>query len=698
VSVAANFKALMTLGPATAARRIYHALRLKSGFLKWLDASGPFGPEDLSPHLTHEKTLATLFQTRRDGDIPFFFQARKLDALIPDLKACVPPDATAEIPGQINNLEAGRLPFFSRWSAELGDPIGWRRNPVTDGVWPIDPHWSRCPHFNAKLGDIKFVWEASRFAQCYLLTRASVLTREDQPLRLALRRIEEWIDANPPACGPQWACGQETAFRLMAWCFALNAAYGCDLLTESLFGKIAASIYRQALRIEHHIGFACSIRNNHSISEAVGLYTVGLLFPEFDRAERWRKLGRRVLIADTCKLVFDDGAFIQHSMNYHRLMLHDCIWAVRLGRLHGESFPAEFMDRIAKASDFIYQMHDSATGRVPNYGANDGALVLPLTSCDYLDYRPVIQSSHYLVHGKRILDEGPWDEELLWLFGPEALEAPITNRPLESRQFDTGGYYTLRGEESWAMIRCHTYKERPAQADMLHFDLWWRGENILRDAGSYSYYCPGPWNAYFNGTAAHNTITVDGRNQLTRGPRFMWFDWTRSRFRHHERSDDGRTECWEGEHDGYRKRSGVTHRRRVERHSDGSWTVTDDLLGSGNHIAALYWHLGDWRYEWDEERSLIKCRTPVGKVWLRVSTEGCETSQNADRSRLRQRSSGAGMGVALLWRKTGDGCLRMRGNRPLSDAARDTNRSGQTTTCITIRNLFFARKTWMLIK
>lgn len=177
------------------------------------------------------------------------------------------------------------------------------------------------------------------------------------------------------------------------------------------------------------------------------------------------------------------------------------------------------------------------------------------------------------------------------------------------------------------MIRCHTYKERPAQADMLHFDLWWRGENILRDTGSYSYYCPGPWKSYFNGTVAHNTITVDGRNQMTRGPRFMWFDWTRSRFRLHEQDDDAQTECWEGEHDGYRKRLGITHRRRVERHPDGSWTVTDDLLGSGNHVAGLFWHLGDWKYEWDEGRSLIKCRTPVGKVWLRVFTEGCETSR-----------------------------------------------------------------------
>ena len=42
------------------------------------------------------------------------------------------------------------------------------------------------------------------------------------------------------------------------------------------------------------------------------------------------------------------------------------------------------------------------------------------------------------------------------------------------------------------MVRCHRYRDRQGQCDTLHVDLWWRGRNVLCDAGSYQYFTPGP--------------------------------------------------------------------------------------------------------------------------------------------------------------------------------------------------------------
>ena len=618
------YKTLRTLGPTLFGRRLFHAFKLKSGLMKWLDASGPCGPVELQSHLMDEVTPARMLAERREGKVPFFFRASQLNEMRGVLRAMAPEEADRAIHAKVEALERGRVEFFSHWEADLGDPIQWQLNPIKKSTWPTDRHWSDYGLFNPDLGDVKLVWEASRFSQCYFLTRAFAFTGDERPLSLALRRMEEWIDANPAARGVQWNCGQETAFRLMAWCFTLNAAYATELLSVERFAKITASIYRQALRIERHIGFSQSLKNNHALSEAVGLYTAGLLFPEFDRAEAWTRMGKRILVEHADKQIFEDGSFIQHSMNYHRVMLHDCIWAARLGRLHGDAFPERFVDRVRKASDFVFQMHDAQSGRVPNYGANDGALVLPLSSCDYLDYRPVIQSSHYLANGRLVLDDGPWNEELLWLFGAESLKGEISQAEPRSSEYDVGGYYTIRGKETWGMIRCHTYKERPGQADMLHFDLWWRGRNILRDSGTFQYYCPKPWIDYFKTTRAHNTIEVDGMNQMTKGPRFLWFDWTRSRFREHVLNDDDRTERWEGEHYGYVSRCGVTHRRVLDRNGDRVWVIRDELLGSGRHDAVLSWNLGDWPCVWDPDESRLSQETPVGMIRLTVSVEGCE--------------------------------------------------------------------------
>jgi len=614
------------LGLRTAARRAYHAFRIRSGRLERLDPATPFGPAELAPHLINGETLATMYDHRRRGDIHFFFQSRDLPTFRPNLLKLLDDSARNDLLRQCDALAKGRVRFFNRWDADLGLPIDWHMNPVTGSRRPPDGHWTRCSQLDPLLGDIKLVWEANRFAFAYALTRAYALTSDAAHLRLGLRLIDEWIESNPPARGVNWNCGQETSFRLMAWLFLLHASYGNDALSTDLFAKIAASIYRQAARIDHHIGFAVSLQNNHGLSEALGLYTIGCLFPEFDRAARWRRKGRLLLESQIREQFFPDGAYIQHSFNYHRVALHDALWAFRLADLHGEPFPADIRDRLGHAVEFLYQVQDETSGRVPNYGANDGALVLPLDSCDYLDYRPVIQAGVYLLQGNLRYAAGPWDEALLWLFGANAQTATVEPVPVTSQAINVGGYYTLRGRESWAMIRCHTYRTRPNQADMLHLDLWWRGHNILRDSGTFSYNAP-PWDHFFKSTAAHNTVEVDGLDQMTKGPRFLWFDWTRSRLLQFI-PDDGRGgSLFQGEHDGYVERFGITHRRTVERTGDVRWTITDELLGDGVHTAAVTWNLLDAAWIWDTTTSLLRVDTPVGPMSLRVQPPtGCKVS------------------------------------------------------------------------
>jgi asparagine synthase (glutamine-hydrolysing) len=414
----------------------------------------------------------------------------------------------------------------------------------------------------------------------------------------------------------------------MAWVFAFYGFADSPHSTPEWIVTLAAMIAIHAQRIERNIAYARSQKNNHAISEGVGLWTVGVLFPEFKEAKKWRELGRRVIKEEAHRQIYDDGSYIQHSMNYHRLMLQDYLWAVRLGQINGYAFSAELLERFRLATEFLYQMMDQKTGRVPNYGANDGALILPLNSCDYLDYRPVVQAVSYLLDGERRFETGPWDEDLIWLFGVEALNASSKNIEQRNINAHTGGYYTLRGSQSWGMIRCHSYRDRPCHADMLHFDLWYKGVNLLRDAGTFQYYCEPPWEHYFKSTAAHNTVEVDGKDQMEKGSRFLWYNWTKSKLRHSEEippnppftkgGRGGFGDYWEGEHYGYRhgkspksplppfrkggcplKKGGkvsVIHRRAVIR-LGGRWIIIDDILGDGEHDATLRWRLADIGWE-----------------------------------------------------------------------------------------------------
>ncbi len=113
---------------------------------------------------------------------------------------------------------------------------------------------------------------------------------------------------------------------------------------------------------------------------------------------------------------------------------------------------------------------------------------MPLNTCDYSDFRHVIAAGHYQTNRSRLYEAGPWEEDMLWLFGEESIKADMQQVERNSFAAREGGYYTLRGERAFAITRCTAYRYRPAQADMLHMDLWWRGVNVACDPGSYLYY------------------------------------------------------------------------------------------------------------------------------------------------------------------------------------------------------------------
>ena len=99
----------------------------------------------------------------------------------------------------------------------------------------------------------------------------------------------------------------------------------------------------------------------------------------------------------------------------------------------------------------------------------------------------------------------------------------------KSRTFDDGGYHVLRAGPALGVLRYPRFRFRPSQADALHFDLWLGDRNLLRDAGTFSYNDPEAREDFFAGTAAHNTVQFDDRDQMPRLGRFLFADWLKAR-------------------------------------------------------------------------------------------------------------------------------------------------------------------------
>jgi len=607
------------MGPRWLLFRAWYAFGLRSGLIKrrmpvrdWQDQ--PLAGLLKDPQLADADAY---LHYRLHQAPPFFFgpsdRSRYRQRLVGYDSEVQGPVALAEA------LDQGKFRYFEHLDMALGFPPDWHKNPFTGQRVPANRHWSQIEMFAA--GDIKAIWEASRFGFTYALVRAYWRTNDERYPDLFWRLVEDWQKENPPQQGPNWMCGQEISLRVMAWCFGLYGFLKAQATTPERVQQLAQMIAVSGERIAANINYALSQKNNHGISEGVGLWTIGLLFPELQKAKQWRALGRRVLEELARELIYDDGTFSQHSVNYHRLMLHDYLWAIRLGELNHQPLSAEVSERVCRAGEFAYQLQDQQTGRMPLCGANDGALILPLSNCEYHDYRPVIQMAWLLTKKARCFASGLWDEEALWLLGPEALDRPLLSPERHDLSAENGGYYTLRGRYGFGCLRCATFRHRPGDADQLHLDLWWRGQNMALDAGTYSYNAPAPWRHSLAETAYHNTVLVDDKNQMLRLGRFLWLPWSRGWVQAKRHCADGRLAYQEGAHDGYQRlQAPVGVRRGVLRLGDEHWLVVDDLTSPGEHRYRLHWLLADMPYEWDEDSGCLALDTPAGPYYVRL---GC---------------------------------------------------------------------------
>jgi hypothetical protein len=271
---------------------------------------------------------------------------------------------------------------------------------------------------------------------------------------------------------------------------------------------------------------------------------------------------------------------------------------------------------------FLLAHQNPGDGRLPNYGANDGSLPGILSTCDFSDFRPLLQTLSVVVRGERLYQPGPWDEMPLWFVGPGALDLPIRAPSRTSASFALSGYHVLRSrdESSFCAFRCGSLRDRFSQIDMLHLDVWWRGLNVLTDAGSYLYGGPHVWHEHFMRTGSHNTVELDGRDQMLHFRQFKTLYRTRASLR---RFDDG--EGWalvEGEHFGYRRHPGrCVHRRAVLMLKDDVWVVIDRIDGEGDHAVRLQWLCGEFPFVADEANGGITLQTPKGPFTVRVFDE-----------------------------------------------------------------------------
>ena len=580
------------LGPAATLFRASWELRLRSGLLE---------RHDLAPPPFRASAVPNWLPS-----LPWASPRAVADAL----RERVPDAARAALLATARDDAAGRILAFHHTACDLGSPPDWHRHPASGLRWDAARHWSRVLADVPRVGDPKQSWEPARFPHACRIARAAALTDAD-PLPLygaLLAQIEGFLQANPYARGVHWVSSQECALRLNAWLFAAHTFDGLGVGTGGLRALVSRYAWEAGHFTEAHLEYAeRAVNNNHLITEAFGLGVCARLVPNGPAAERWRERATAILDAEAQRQFYPDGVYLNLSHNYHRVVVQEYLLAARW---FGWSPP--WRAAMERSLDLLVAHQNVADGRLPNHGHNDGSLSRPLSTCDFSDFRPALQCLSLAARGERLYPPGPWDEEAAWLLGPDVLDAPLRPPARRSVSFSRTGYHVLRRGEGFVAFRCGDVPDRHGQIDMLHADVWWRGENVLVDGGTYLYSGERKWLDHFTRTASHNTVTVDGRDQMLHWRQFKFLYPTKARlltFR-----DDGRVGLVAGEHMGYaRHPGGCVHRRAVLSLGEDCVIVVDRVTGEGAHVARLHWLAGPYAHGYDVAAATLTLDTPRGE-------------------------------------------------------------------------------------
>lgn len=410
-------------------------------------------------------------------------------------------------------------------------------------------------------GNTDWMWELNRHAFFVTLGRAWAYSGEQKYVAVFERLLRDWMRQFPPSVGAlNWNAPLEVAFRINVWVWAFyhfRAALDDDALLELVRG-LWWHLRFMAANLEF------SSPNNHLLLQAKALAFGSLLFPEVRVAKSWRTLSLRLLWREVGRQVRPDGVHAEQSTLYHRIITSELLEITALLKLHQISVPAEGQARLENMLAFE-RASRKPNGEMPLWG--DSAL-----EDSYARYEPLAQT-----------------EANVWL----GYLAP-SGEPAASRAFLPSGYFFMRAAEAYVGLDCgpFSYPRAPGHghADALSFEFFAQGRNLIVDPGVYSYHLGKNWRQFFRGTAAHNTVQVDGQDQtqLLDG----WRVLSPARAKLQQWVTHPVLDMAVGEHDGYaRLTQPITHQRQLFFIKPDYVIVIDRLVGQGAHTFDVNFHL-----------------------------------------------------------------------------------------------------------
>ncbi len=469
---------------------------------------------------------------------------------------------------------ARRIPLFG-YTIEPEREIRWRRDYVhqreTSAVY-----FRRIPYLDfERVGDHKIIWELNRHQHLVALAQAGLLSGRKDFFDDLFAQLASWLDQNPVGGGINWASALEVAFRALAWMWIDHLAG--ERMEPGLKTRWHLALYHHGCYLEHNLSIYFS-PNTHLQGEALALHALGMLFG----VERWRARGAALTRGMLADHVHPDGGHFEESSYYH-------LYATDMFLFHAvlEEPDETYRESLRRMARYLWAV--AGSGEMPFLGDDDGGrLFHPFGARDRFARATLAACAAFVGDTPSHGDPADLDELAVWWLGDRAVARAPASR--KSAAFpDTGVVVTVKdgvdlkdGLEVIAAVRAFGRGSAGhSHAHALHFTLRHAGEEVLIDPGTYTYISDPAWRNRFRGTAAHNTLRIDYRDQADPAGPFRWSQLPASEILDLPQDPRGwRAQCL------YR---GLCHERQMIL-ADGVLWVIDRVTGAGRHRIEQFWH------------------------------------------------------------------------------------------------------------
>lgn len=488
-------------------------------------------------------------------------------------------------------ISEGKFPALGLSTFEPSGTIDWHRDYSSGRVWPPVPY-NRIDFMDAQGGDVKYVWEMSRFYWVGWLAKAFWGTSNGVWAREFVRLVDDWRRTNPVNVGVNWAMPMEIAIRGYWLTTGYGFFAGAPGIAPEWWVEYLRLAWAHASHLENNLEYFSNL-TNHYLCNCFGLLALGLLLKGSADGDRWFTEGRRRLIAQLGHQVLDDGVHYERSIGYHGLVLEIYLASIVLAERGGDPLPAPALEKIERMAEFTLD-YTPPSGNAPQLGDSDDGRVFRLRHEQNLyDHRDILALAATLFsRGDMAAAAGGYSLTALFSVGAEGFER---FRALARRPRAAAAIYRSGGFARISSATLHLFADvgpigLHGNNDTLSFTLDTAAGPIFVDPGSYCYTRDPALRNSLRSTAAHNTPMID-RQELAE------FDGL---WRVRDDRTDPQVSQWsvaegnggasvlEARHSAYRNAAGggVMVTRRWEL-SERMLLVKDRFDGSGSHTVAV---------------------------------------------------------------------------------------------------------------